>query len=501
MNKPIISVILTTFNRCQKYLPRAIKSVLNQTFKEFELLIIDDASTDKTSQVVASFKDKRIRYYKIPHFGCDTRPKNIGAKRSKGEYLAYLDDDNTFRPDHLQALFNCLEKNPKIVVAYGDRWVHFEGGEQKDQIGIYFDFDVSHLMQQNYIDTSDVLIRKEALFEVGGWDEKLTKFIDWNLWVRMAKRGYLFKRVPIILTDYSLHENQKSILNKEGRFDAETGLFTPTFEPFQCKINAECLGGKKEFKVAIFTLTKNRLEYTQKMAESMFKTAGYPFDWFVVDQGSDDGTKEWLKEQKIKKIIFNEKNMGIPYASNQIIEEIKKGDYDFIIKADNDVWFKSFGWLRAMMGIYECIRPIALSLYPEGLIDNAGGVYRYNYAHFAGELIGLVVHLGGMTTIVPAEVYDEFKWPEVAFLRGGNDVLLSSWLNTNSYQLAYLENYQAEHLETTHGQQEKFPEYFELAKKEMRTRTSEYLKTGKYYGSKRYFKVKIKINTNELSSK
>jgi len=498
MKKPTISVVISTYNRAKTFLPKAIKSVLDQTFEDFELIVVDDASTDNTSQVVANFKDSRIKYFKIPHFGCDTRPKNIGAKRSNGKYIAYLDDDNAFRPDHLQALFNCLEKNPEIDVCYGDRWVRFEGGEQKDQIGVWSDWDAVRLMQQNYIDTSDVLIRREVLFDVGGWDEGLRKFVDWNLWVRIAKKGYQFKRVPIILTDYYIHGEQKSILNQEGKFAADTGLFTPTFDPFQCNINAGFIGSNKEPRVAIFTLCKDRLDYTKKTAESMFKTAGYPFDWYVVDQGSTDGTKEWLDNQtNIKKVIHNEKNMGIPHASNQAIDEIKKEHYDFIMKADNDVWFKSYGWLKAMMAVYQRIRPFALSLYPEGLVDNAGGTYRYNYAHFAGELIGLTIHIGGMTSIVPAEVYDEFRWPKVAFLRGGNDVLLSSWLNSNSYQMGYLENYQAEHMETTKGQQEKYPEYFKLAEKEYRTRTFEYLETGKYYDGERWFKTKVSKPKNE----
>ena len=76
-------------------------------------------------------------------------------------------------------------------------------------------------------------------------------------------------------------------------------------------------------------------------------------------------------------------------------------------------------------------------------------------------------------------------------------MLLSSWLNTNSYQMAYLENYQAEHMETTHGQQEKFPDYFKLAEKEMRTRTNEYLKTGNYYEGERWFKTKVPRIKNE----
>ena len=496
MEKPRISVILTTYNRAKKYLPRAIKSVLNQTFKDFELLVIDDGSTDKTSDVVHSFKDKRIKYFKIKHFGCDTRPKNTGTKRARGEYIAYLDDDCAFRPDHLQALYNALEKDENVVMVYGDRWVHYEDTTKgKDQIGIYNDFDYPRLLKRNYIDTSDVLIRRAALYEVGGWDENLKKFIDWNLWVRLVKRGYTFKRVPIILTDYTIHKEMKSVRVKEGQFNPQTGLFTPTFDPHDCHINVGFLGKKKTFKVAIFTLTKNRLEFTEKTFKTLRKTAGHEFDHFVVDQGSDDGTIEYLKKEviegRIKKVIYNKKNMGIPYASNQIVEEIKKGGYDFICKVDNDVWFKTSGWLQATVGVYEVFRPIALSPYPEGLIANAGGTHRYNYVFLDKEFLGLVPHIGGMVSMVPAEVYDKFRWPNVSFMHGGNDVLLSSWLNSNQYLIAYLENYRAEHMESTSVQKEKYPDYFKLRKRESTTRTCDFLKKGELRNGSRLVKVGV----------
>lgn len=441
---------------------------------------MDDGSTDNTPDVVNSYKDKRIRYYKLDNFGCDTKPKNTGIQRAKADLVAFLDDDNLYRPDHLQALYNAISKDDTLAVVYGDRWVHFENKEQgKDQIGINMDFDYSTLMKRNYIDTSDVLVRKDVLFTVGGFDEAIRKFIDWNLWVRIAKYGFKFFHVPIILTEYTVHEQMKSVTNTEGQYNPETGLFTPTFDAYACKINCGCIGSNKPLKVAIYTLTKDRLDYTKRTFESLRLTAGYEFDHFIVDQGSSDGTQEYLKEYKPNHLIQNDKNMGIPFASNQIVAEIKKGDYDIVVKVDNDVEFKTYGWLKAMVGIYETFRQIALSPYPEGLVNNAGGVYRYNYVWLNKEFVGLVPHIGGMVSAVPIEVYKEFSWPKVAFLHGGNDVLLSSWLSTNNYIMAYMENYKAEHIDGTIGQNKTYPEYFKLRKLETITRTDEFIKQGK----------------------
>ena len=105
---PKISVILTTFERPNK-LKRAIKSVIKQTFQDWELIIVDDCSQDgKTAKICEKFsnKDNRIRYIRRKsNFGQHTRPKNEGLKSAKSDYIAYLDDDNEYRKDHLQALW------------------------------------------------------------------------------------------------------------------------------------------------------------------------------------------------------------------------------------------------------------------------------------------------------------------------------------------------------------------------------------------------------------
>ena len=129
----MISVIITTFNRAVR-LKKAIQSVLNQSYTDFELIIVNDGSKDNTDDIVSSFKDPRIRYFKRQkNFGCDTRPKNEGIVISKGEYIAFLDDDNEYRPDHLAILYKEITKpNPisyinkqptTFDVVYGDRWL------------------------------------------------------------------------------------------------------------------------------------------------------------------------------------------------------------------------------------------------------------------------------------------------------------------------------------------------------------------------------------------
>jgi len=463
----MISVIISTFDRLDR-LKKAIQSVKNQTFTDWELIIADDHSTDGTQAYIASLNDPKIIYTRLTrNSGTDTKPKNAGIKLAKGEFIAFLDDDCEYRPDHLNALYKCLQNYPDVSVAYGDRWIIDETKEIVDQIGYASDFNPFSLMRRNYIDTSDALIRKQALKYVGGFDERYKKYVDWNLWVRMAKCGYIFKRVPLLLTDYHLHKDMKS----QKKLD-EKGFSEPAWDAFDVEIQLPYLGEVKEPKVAIYSITYNRLEYTKTCFESLERTAGYPYDHFIVDNGSTDGTYEWLNDSwHSKALISNGVNKGISKASNIAIEEIyKTGTYDIIIKIDNDCYFKSNGWLEKMVEIWKSNRRMALSCYIEGLKDNPGGAQRIDFGKIKGEFLGLTRHIGGICHFVDASAYKDFRWNENDFLHGMQDLEFSQYLLSKGYQMAYLENYFAQHYEGTEGQHARFPEYFEKRKHEKTTR-------------------------------
>ncbi len=220
----MISIVTSTYNRAER-LKRAIESVLAQTYPDWEMLIVDDGSTDNTEEVVRSFRDERLVYIKRDsNWGNDTRPKNDGVRASKGEYIALLDDDNEFRPDHLAVLLEAIESDLEVEVVYGDRLIIDETGKLSGTMGATRDFDPRLLMEQNYIDTSDVLMRRQAIFAVGGFDERYRNYVDWNLWVRMAGAGHRFKRVPVIITNYHLHPAMKSRTVPDRHADGSTSI-------------------------------------------------------------------------------------------------------------------------------------------------------------------------------------------------------------------------------------------------------------------------------------
>lgn len=470
---PLISVIVSTFNRADR-LKKAIQSIIDQNYPNIEIVVVDDASTDDTSKVVKAFRDKRIIYIKRKkNFGSDTQPKNDGIKASHGEYIAFLDDDNVYNPDALRIRYIAMEKNPLLDVVYTDRLIIDESGQVPSQVGINSDFNVSLLFQRNYIDMSDVLIKRKSLFFVGGFDERYKKYVDWNLWIRMAKAGMKFHHIPKVTLEYHLHPDMKSLRVKDREIGKTpiglsnpTPVFRPEWDPRELEIQLEFLGELKDPTVAIFTLTHGRLDYLKKTFEGL-KKAGYPFQWYVIDQASGDGTVEWLKSLKLNNLhlIENKENTGISVGSNQALDAI--GDTaDFIIKIDDDCSIHSDKWLFEMLRIFQKNYTMALSPYVEGLVENAGGSPRLGYGTISGHTIGITHHIGGIFTMTHKSAYFNWRWDKDDFLHSFQDVIFTQHLKEIQYVCGYVEDMRVEHIDSTDGQKEKYKEYFERRKLE-----------------------------------
>lgn len=444
--------------------------------------MIDDFSQDGTSEVVSSYRDPRIKYFRLEeNHGSDSFPKNLGISKAQGELIAFLDDDDRYRPDALKILSKYLEHSGADMV-YGDYLIS-EKGETKP--GWSIDFNVQLLTRMNYIAMPVAMVKKEVLLEVGGFDENVPKFKDWNLWLRIQKRGYRILHVPIITTE--VFPQEKSISTKyETEVDKE-GHYLPTFfNAADAKIYPDktCIGKRKPLRAAVFTFVMDRLDYTKKMASRMTETAGYPFDWFVIDNGSVDGTDEWFKDRARRdaggKVFYhrNEKNVGIAKAWNQAADLIagkmaapQRTDYDILIKIDNDCEMMSEGWLKEMIEIFERNRMVVLSPYVEGLEDSPGGVLRQRsgkdpYVLINDRVLGVVPNLGGICFAAPRELYKDFRFEASSFYAGNKDYMLSIYARQNGYTLFYMEELRCYHIDGTLGQQKRYPDYF-AEKKEL----------------------------------
>jgi GT2 family glycosyltransferase len=214
-------------------------------------------------------------------------------------------------------------------------------------------------------------------------------------------------------------------------------------------------------KIAVYSLTRDRLEYTQDCFKKLKEKAGITYDHYIVDNGSQDGTVEWLKENEFKKVIYNSENLGISKASNQALEEIFKENYDLVIKMDNDCEIESENILKIISDIYESFGKYSaryiLSPYVNGINNQPtrGGKDGAN-----GYTIGLTSIVGGLFHIVPADIYKEYRYDETLPLAKYQDDFFCKWFKENGGKVGYIEELKVWHKDTTTGQCEKYPDYF-----------------------------------------
>lgn len=473
--KPIISVIITTYNRYAR-LKKAIQSVLEQTYQDYEIIIVDDASTDKTEDIVKDIISKNpqviIKYIKREtNWGCHSRPKNDGIKAAESKYIAYLDDDNIWYKDHLQALYKDITdtNKPPVDMVYGDRRVIEEGlgGLIHKQMAdpVAFDWHPILLRDLNFIDTGDVLMTRESVMAVGGWDEGLKKFADWNLWVRFAKAGYSARRTRLILSEYRIHSGMAQ--KRHQSLVGPNGEPLPTFDATKVYIwpDKTLFGLRPNKKVAIITITWNRLEYLRRTIKSMRKTAGYEFDHYIVDNGSDreQRSNELLEKDKY---FYLDKNYGVPYAYNYALNHIDLDKYDLIILTDNDCEFISQGWLKEIVDLYQRETKIIVSPYVEGLSDNPGGGSRAGHFYVGEHYLGATQHMGNICQVIPIKFFnDKWRFDVHTFKHGTQSHQVAREAARKGYMLAYLEDIKVEHMDTTQGQRNKDPEYIKLSGK------------------------------------
>ena len=190
VNRPFFSVVIPTHNRAEM-LKDAIRSVLGQTFQEFEMLVVDDYSTDHTQEAVASFNDPRIIYIMNDRGAGGAGTRNAAIFRAKGEWVAFLDDDDMWLPQKLSLLHTkILENDGSAGVIYTGA-VSYDFGkkcELEPRVPEKEGWLHSDLLYKNYIGTfSAVAIRTDLLLNVGGLDENFTALQDMELYTRIAR--------------------------------------------------------------------------------------------------------------------------------------------------------------------------------------------------------------------------------------------------------------------------------------------------------------------------
>lgn len=186
---PTVSVIIPTYNRAH-LVGRAIRSVLNQTYQDFEIIVVDDGSTDKTEEVVKSFNDPRIRYIRHEQNRGGSAARNTGIRTARGGVIAFLDSDDEWLPEKLaKQVQKMTGSGDQVGLVYtGEKVIDAETGRCLVEKVPSLEGNVhSQLLEGDFIGTcSSVMVKKTAIEAVGGFDEQLVSRQDWDCWIRIA---------------------------------------------------------------------------------------------------------------------------------------------------------------------------------------------------------------------------------------------------------------------------------------------------------------------------
>jgi glycosyltransferase involved in cell wall biosynthesis len=207
--KPLVSVLMPVYNS-ENYVEEAIKSILTQSYSNFEFIIIDDASTDNSVQIIRSLRDERIKLITKPQNTGYTVSLNMGLAICKGKYIARMDSDDISLPLRLEKQVALMESSPEIGIC--GTWVETIGtitGRIKRYATIHAEIKTRMLINSHFVHPA-VMIRKSVLDQYNlQYDSSFEPAEDYALWVRIGSYAS-FANIPEVLLKYRIHEKQVS---------------------------------------------------------------------------------------------------------------------------------------------------------------------------------------------------------------------------------------------------------------------------------------------------
>ncbi len=401
--RPKISLITPTFNSDEKYLSECIKSVLNQSYGNWELCIADDASKDsRVRDLIIRFakKDKRIKYFFRSENGHISKASNSALELADGDYVALLDHDDFLWPNALYETVKLLNKFPKAEFIYTDEDKLAEDGKSHVESFFKPEWSPDYLRSINYI-THFAVMKKDLIKSIGGFREGYEGAQDWDLFLRItreiSKKADFRKRIlhiPKILYSWRKAEtsaasakaaikfkgyafvNQEKVLeddlavrNVKGRI-----LHTPILGSWRIKY--EILGNPL---VSIIIPTKDQFFYIEKCLESILNKSTYQnFELIIVDTGSKDVKVKKLyqtfkrKRKKTKIIYWKDKAFNFSKACNF---GANRSEGEYLLFLNNDTEVITGDWIESMLEHAQRDDIGAVGpkmLYPGGIIQNAG---------------------------------------------------------------------------------------------------------------------------------
>ncbi len=214
-----VSVVIPTYNRCAS-LKKAIASVLDQSYKNFEIIVVDDGSQDDTKGYLRTLTTPQVKVFHLSGNCGGNFARNYGIQQSQARYIAFLDDDDTFTKNKLATALPLLRQN-QADLFYSGKYV-----QSSNRSTYRYSFKHPHfkcpcrsIMADNFIGvTSSVIVRRDALIQVSGFDCAIPALQDYDLYIRLIKQGCTLVNSPEPLIVYSMVEDSRKISSNYTRF-------------------------------------------------------------------------------------------------------------------------------------------------------------------------------------------------------------------------------------------------------------------------------------------
>ncbi len=252
------SVVIPTYNRAEK-LKKTIQSVLDQTFNDFEILVMDDGSTDNSYKVVESFGDPRIVYKKFSNSGGPATPRNHGIDISKGKWISFLDADDLWHPEKLHSVWKAINNNNPDVVCHNESLVIPSINKHKT---LYYgpyerDFYKHLLLQGNRLSTSATSVKKEVLIDCNlrfNTSKEYTIVEDYDLWLNLARVGCKFVFLEKVLGEYIVDSSSISTNISKLQKNRNVVLYNHVYSIQSFEKNKDSLWKKVKTRIRIMNL-------------------------------------------------------------------------------------------------------------------------------------------------------------------------------------------------------------------------------------------------------
>jgi glycosyltransferase involved in cell wall biosynthesis len=258
---PVVSVIIPTYNQAE-LLKKAIRSIKDQTFQDWEAIVIDNFSVDNTREIVEDFQDSRIHYMQFRNHGIIAASRNRGISQAAGQYIAFLDSDDLWYPEKLSRSLEYLFEGADAIChgmricQEGKADLEFKPHKPDNDL-----FDTLLYEGNSIITTSTVVVKKDWLVRYPAFSEdiKIVTAEDYDLWLRLLKNGIHWKVISDILGEYTIHGKNES-KNIERQMDAEERVVRMNFKENRCSSFTYQLRIRKRRMMVAFRAGKRSFE-------------------------------------------------------------------------------------------------------------------------------------------------------------------------------------------------------------------------------------------------